>query len=126
MLGDGMLPAERLAAVRAGVAATTAELVALAERYYDSAALACAAIPLRSRAAIATAGILYREIGRLLARRRHRVWNGRTIVSAQRKASLIGTSLGTAFAPAAWPQPHDASLHRHFGGFPGIDAREAV
>jgi len=62
---------------REALATVAARLVDYAEPYYDSAAVGLAALPLRSSWAIATARLVYRQIGVEVKRRGPRAWDTR-------------------------------------------------
>ncbi|MDN4057482.1 phytoene/squalene synthase family protein [Massilia sp. YIM B02769] len=62
---------------RAALAKVAARLVDHAEPYYDSACAGLAALPLRSAWAIATARLVYRQIGIVVKRRGPHAWDER-------------------------------------------------
>ena len=110
---------------RARVAAVVRELLALAERYYDSADDAMRAIPLKSRLAILVASRIYRAIGRRLLRNNGDALAGRTIVPAWEKVYWLVAGLLAALRPrvaglVAAP-PHDTSLHVGLADLPGAN-----
>ena len=81
------------------------ELLSEAERLYDSALAGIAALPASGRLGIATARLLYREIGR-------GVVNGidpvarRSVVTRPRKLALVAEAIGQRYpdtSPSAWP-----------------------
>lgn len=82
---------------RDALAAAVGELLVMANTYYASAGRGVAALPLRSAWAIATARRVYRDIGRLVARRGGRAWDERASTGGM--AKLLGTAL--AFGDAA-------------------------
>ena len=70
------------------LAQVIADLLAEAESLYRRGLAGIAALPLRTRPAIAAAGLIYREIGRNLARTGYDSVSRRAQVSARRKALL--------------------------------------
>jgi phytoene synthase len=87
----GPLPASAAPAL----AATVAELLAIADRYYRSGDRGLRHLPWRCAFAVRAARHIYAAIGRRLARRGHDVTAGRAVVPTWRKLSLVGTA-------AAW------------------------
>lgn len=83
---DGSAPRERVSRV-------VVELLTLADGYYASARCGYAAIPLRSRIAIAMAARLYQGIGHKLRRNGGDALAGRTIVGPLEKLLLLGRGL---------------------------------
>lgn len=86
----------------------TARLLTLAEGYYDSSAVGIARLPARSGWAIATARVVYRDIGREVLRRGPRAWDRRVstskaqkIVAAVRGACTVaaGKTFGVTASP---------------------------
>ncbi len=73
------------AAAAARLVPVVARLVAEAERYYDSAWHGVPHLPGRSAWAVATARLVYRDIGRTVARRGAAAWTTRTVVGTPRK-----------------------------------------
>jgi len=74
---------------REALAKVAARLVDHAEPYYDSAAAGLAALPLRSAWAIATARLVYRQIGIVVKRRGPRAWDERAGTSKLTKLWLL-------------------------------------
>jgi phytoene synthase len=82
----------------AGVARVVATLLDDAERYYDSAWHGIPHLPWRSAWAVATARLVYRDIGRAVRRRGGAAWASRTVVPTPRKlAALAGAGLQVAW-----------------------------
>lgn len=77
------------------------ELVALAEPYYDSARIGVAALPWRCGWAIASALLIYREIGLRLKAEGPSAWDSRLKVSDARKLWHLGGGFFTATAAVA-------------------------
>lgn len=83
------------------VAPVVARMLDEAERYYDSALHGVPFLPGRSAWAVATARLVYRDIGRTVRRRGREAWTSRTMVSTPRKlAWLAGAGLQTAWLKA--------------------------
>lgn len=80
---------------RAGVAAATGRLLDVAEAYYNSARWGLKDLDTRSAWAIATARRVYRQIGRIVARRGARAWDSRSSVSRPDKLWQVGLAAGT-------------------------------
>ena len=83
-----------------------------AERYYASAQVGLARLPFRSAWAVAAAGRVYRDIGRLLRERGARAWDRRASTGRGRKLLLALAAAGDAGAAAGWgtgrtPVPRD-------------------
>ena len=89
----------------------------LAEAYYASAEAGLPAIPWRSRAAIAVASAVYRQIGRRLLRTGGDPWVGRTIVPLWEKLWVGAVAL--LRLPFHRRRAHRAGLHQHLRGLPG-------
>ena len=82
----------------AAVAPVVARLLTDAERYYDSAWHGVAHLPGRSAWAVATARLVYRDIGRAVAYRGAEAWTSRTTVgTAQKLARLVQAGLATGW-----------------------------
>lgn len=82
----------------AAVAPVVARLLAEAERYYDSAWHGVPHLPGRSAWAVATARLIYRDIGRAVANRDAEAWTSRTTVgTALKLARLVQAGLATAW-----------------------------
>lgn len=95
-----------------------ARLLALAEGYYDSSAVGVPRLPARSGWAVATARVVYREIGREVMRRGPRAWDRRVSTSKAQKIMAVVQGAGAVafaktvgrFAPASprdglWTRP---------------------
>lgn len=104
----------------AALHALACELVALAEQYYASARVGMAQLPWRSAWAIASALLIYRDIGLRVKAARPAAWDGRMRVSSASKLAHVcrGWFVATAAvarrrrpAPAAraglWTRPDD-------------------
>ncbi|MEZ4366351.1 MAG: phytoene/squalene synthase family protein [Kofleriaceae bacterium] len=78
------------------LAATTRDLLALAERYYASGDRGLRALPWRAALAVRAARRVYAAIGGRLARRGHDVTAGRVVVSTPRKLGLVASATGAA------------------------------
>ncbi len=92
-------------------------LLALADRYYDSAARGMTYIPWRARWAILTASGVYRAIGKKAVRRNEtEYWSSRTVVSGVEK--IWRTVMATAALLATFWRTrrpkHDDALHVPF------------
>lgn len=141
--GRVYLPAARLASAgtsqeallegradRRAISRVVLDLLALADRYYASTDLGVSYIPLLGRQAILVARALYAAIGHKLRREGGDALKGRTMLAGRDKAVLIARALTrnldpTTHALHAWRghPAHDARLHRHLVGFPGVDPR---
>jgi phytoene synthase len=110
-------------ATRAGVRTVTAELLALAERYYASGRAGMRYIPLRSRMAILVAARVYRAIGLELLARGGDPLQGRVVVGGRQKVGEAVRALAQLLRPDVLglgaPTPHDASLHMPLHDAPG-------
>lgn len=115
------LPAERLAAAgqapgvpldAAPVARVVTDLLAMAERFYDSGLAGLRYLPLRVRPAIGAAAFLYRGIGRALLARGADPLRGRVVLGTGARLRLALAGLVRGLLPSA-PRPHDARLHLH-------------
>jgi phytoene synthase len=112
-------------APREAVAAVIRDLLALADRHYQSGADGLRYIPLRPRAAIAAAGSMYRAIGLRLRAQGCDFTQGRAFVPAPTKlAWLARASLASLAATLGPPPHHDAALHAHLRGLPGAHTQE--
>ena len=90
------VPLDRASAV--AVTPVVAQLLTEAERYYDSAWHGVAHLPGRSAWAVATARLVYRDIGRAVAHRGASAWTSRTTVgTAQKLARLAQAGVATAW-----------------------------
>jgi phytoene synthase len=131
-LGRVYLPATRLRAQGGGtepqevarspeaVRPVVADLLVLADRYYESAEHGLRFIPWRARLAIVLAARIYRAIGLRLLRSGGDPLRGRTVVPLWEKfiwaAIGVGVWLGTPWKR----RPHAAELHVHLAGLPGV------
>lgn len=94
-LVDGQ-PLDRAAA--ASVVPVAARLLTEAERYYDSAWHGVRHLPGRSAWAVATARLVYRDIGRAVAYRGAEAWTSRTVVGTPQKlVRLLQAGVATAW-----------------------------
>ncbi|MCJ2073691.1 phytoene/squalene synthase family protein [Methylobacterium sp. J-030] len=89
------------------LAAVVAQLLAEADRLYVQAADGIALLPTRCRPAIHAAGMIYREIGRVIAASGHDSVSRRARVAGVRKLALIAQATR---APAAAPGPAAPAL----------------
>lgn len=98
-----------------GVLATNRRVLALAERYYESGIGGIRLLPARSRPAILTAALTYREIGRRVQARGGDGVTARVAVPDARKLALVaGACARCAFDPGLRGdvrEPHRAELH---------------
>jgi len=92
------VPAEEIADPRhrVAVAGVVQQLLAVADRYYDSGARGLSRLPFRSAWAVAVARGVYREIGETVLRRGERAWDERAIVPRYRKLAQVGRGLVVA------------------------------
>ncbi len=99
---EGIDPDGFLAAPRAtpALARVVARLLARAEAHYARAAGGIALLPADCRPAIHAARLVYREIGRLLARDGLDPVSLRTIVPGRRKAALLAEAVAASALPA--------------------------
>lgn len=111
-LASGLAPSQ-------GVAAVVAEVLALAERYYESAERGRALSPVRSRWAVLVGARVYRAIGAVLRRQAYDPSSGRAVVSAAEKLLNTATASWRTLRPGVKTPPHDASLHTALRGLPG-------
>ena len=74
---------------RAAVHGVVRRFLSEADRYYRSAAVGVARLPLRAAWSIATARGVYRDIGRLILRRGAAAWDTRAVVSKPRKLMRV-------------------------------------
>jgi phytoene synthase len=104
------LPRARLDA--AGPFDVVTDLLALAERYYDSGHAGLRYVPFRPRLAIYVAGAVYRAIGRKLLRRGPEALEGRTYTTFLEKIVVAALALGRGLVSGLLPKPaHDPTLH---------------
>jgi 15-cis-phytoene synthase len=84
-------------------------MLGIAEMYYDSSQAGIAQLPVLSAWAVATARVVYREIGREVTRRGPQAWDRRVSTSKRQKVGAILSGGGTAvtagmFARLATPK----------------------
>ena len=93
-------------AIAARVAPAVARLLTEAERYYDSAWHGVPHLPGRSAWAVATARLVYRDIGRAVRARGAAAWTSRTVVGTPRKLGrLVQAGIATGWVKAAPRRP---------------------
>lgn len=90
-IGENGIDRERIAEprYRAPLATVVAKLLDEAERYYDSARVGIAKLPFREAWSVATARLVYRDIGNLVRKRGPRAWDERVSVSLPRKLGWV-------------------------------------
>lgn len=96
---------------------TQQDMVALAERYFESGMAGIHDLPGAVRPAIMTAGCVYRAIGRRIQAYPQRAASARMVVSPPCKAVLTITAFGACLRRAS-SQPHDPALHAYLEGLP--------
>lgn len=112
---------ESLRQHREGVRRVVQDLLAMADRYYESAMNGMRYIPWRARLAIVVAAQVYRAIGVKLLRDGGDALAGRTVVPLSEK--LYWAAHGVWLAVVSIPfrrRPHVAALHRSLAGLPGV------
>ncbi len=92
-------------------------LLALADRYYQSASFGYRTIPYRSRVSIRIAGAFYREVGHCMHPQSHHQFPQ---PRKPRRLELVSCAMTSLLTPVSSAQIHDASLHRHLVGLPGV------
>ena len=131
--GRTYLPASRLRAVGVtpesllrgdadpeAVASVVRDLLALAERYYESGDLGMRFIPARSRVAILVAARVYRAIGAVLLQRGGDALSGRVWVGVPGKLFESARALAACLRLAVSRHTaHDTQLHTALAGLPG-------
>ena len=117
----GNLPAAALVdpspPIQPQLQACVGQLLQTADRYYRSGELGLCYLPAGARVGMLTAARIYREIGISLARRGHRCWQGRIVVSPARKVVVTAKLLAAApLRLSLWraSQPHEPVMHRAF------------
>lgn len=105
---------------RGAVFDVTRRLLDEADRYYRSAVVGLSSLPFRSAWAVATAGEVYRDIGRIILARGATAWDRRAATSRSRKLVLVVKGLASALtsrgAPPAvgrsglWTRPPDTAV----------------
>jgi phytoene synthase len=129
-LSEAGTSAQALAAQEAEekpVATVVAELLTLADQYYESAESGIRFIPWRARMAIVVAARVYRSIGRKLARNHYNALTGRTVVHPARRVLVALWACIAFFKPRiqGWTRygGHQAHLHALLPwDLPGVDA----
>jgi phytoene synthase len=99
------------------VIAAVANLLAIAEKYYQSGEKGLSYLPLQARLSILVAARVYREIGRELLKQNCEYWHHRITISTSRKMLITARSLiSVLFNFSFWrhPKKHDTDLHRDF------------
>ena len=95
--------------------AVTLRVLALAEHYYESGIGGIALLPARCRPAILAAALVYREIGREVARRGGDGVSERAVVSSRRRLTLLSAAVVRSWTSPALrsgeASPHSAELH---------------
>jgi phytoene synthase len=94
----------------AAVRIVVRDVLAMAERFYDSGLAGVRYLPARVRPAIVAAAFLYRGIGRALLRRGGDPLAGRVVLGTWERAWLALAGLFAAMLPAP-RTPHDPALH---------------
>jgi phytoene synthase len=90
---------------RGAVHRVVRRLLAEADRYYRSASVGVARLPLRAAWSIATARGVYRDIGNLVLRQGEAAWDRRVVVSKPRKLIRVaGAGLETLILAGLRPQ----------------------
>lgn len=119
MVGD-LLPTELvepITTIQSPLQECVCQLLAIAERYYQSAERGLCYLPAGARVGILTAARIYREIGTCLALRRYRYWQGRVVVSSTRKVAVTARLLFEAPVSRSFWNPthaHEPAMHRAF------------
>ena len=101
-------------ATRARIQNCLMDLLALADRYYQSGEQGLVYLPPAARAGVLLSARLYRAIGEELRHNGLQFWQGRAVVSWRKKSMLSFFALGEiAFQKKYWrfPDSHDAALH---------------
>ena len=95
-------------AIRTGIK----QILQIAEKYYESGLNGIRYLPFGCRLAICAAAINYREIGRLLLKRRCSSWRTRSFVNTIRKISLsLVVVTKVTFKSLEKTVEHDENLH---------------
>lgn len=120
---------ERLTAPTADAAAKEAvrRLLAMADRHYAAADAGIGYLPASCRLAIASARLIYADIGTAIARQDHDTLASRAFVPFGRKLQLVGQAVGRLHQPAdpAHRGPADAALAALIRGV-GLPAEAAA
>lgn len=108
---------------RQALALLAQRLVDHAEAYYASAQAGLAALPWRSAWAVATAAVVYRQIGMKVRRAGTRAWDGRLSTSKLEKLAAVLTGLCRTLTrrwrrypardPQLWQRPHSVLAAGH-------------
>jgi phytoene synthase len=85
------------------IQALTARLLDDADHLYDRAVSGISRLPSACRPAIHAARLIYREIGKVVARNGYDSLSSRAVVSGSRKGQLVAAALGAMFVPSG---PH--------------------
>lgn len=107
------------------VLSAVGQLLALADRYYESGYQGLRYLPLRARLGILIAAKLYQRIGHEILRHPEHSLRQRTFVHGLKKCGVVAASLcqllvKRCFWPSRPPSPHQRALHRSLFGFPLI------
>ncbi|CAM3879929.1 All-trans-phytoene synthase/15-cis-phytoene synthase [Pseudomonas reidholzensis] len=119
--GDALTAAEH----RPALAHLARRLVEHAEPYYASAQAGLGALPWRSAWAVATAGLVYRQIGLKVRKAGGQAWDGRLSTSKAEKLVALAGGLWRALTrrlhrypprdPRLWQRPRSAGAAAHHG-----------
>lgn len=101
---------------------TQAALVQMAEPYYKSGMAGVVYLPLRVRPAIASAALIYREIGQKILRHPETAPHSRMVVGRGKKLWLSVKALGRLARLRRNPQ-HDPTLHDAISAYPCAHVR---
>ena len=107
---QGIAPNPSIALDPEAVRIVVGDILAVAERFYDSGLAGVRFLPVRVRPAIVAAAFLYRGIGRALLRRGGDPLTGRVVLGTLERGWLLALGLLTAVLPGS-VAPHDAALH---------------
>ena len=94
----------------------TQQVLALAQRYYDSGLAGVSYLPNSARYGIVVAAMVYREIGQVIEQVNYQTWDRRAIVPHSRKllcASKALTSHAIDNLSGVGGSSHDGRLHEH-------------
>lgn len=97
------------------VVSAVENLLASAEKYYQSGEKGLSYLPLQARLSILVAARVYREIGRQLLRENCEYWHHRISISTSRKILItLQSVISVLFTLSFWrhPKKHDADLHK--------------
>lgn len=93
------------------------KLLALSEDYYHSGLTGLSYIPFRNRIGISVAAGIYREIGRKLIQKELNWWEGRTVVSLQKKMSISIKMFLESVKKKSSQMKHEEHLHIYLDEF---------